>query len=153
MTDGILRFSTHLSKGQAVGFNRGKDGIVSEASFSDWLCQDVALNDAFEEFFLTILYESNDCAETGFASRCLFKFVEETSYIRIGIMALTISVHGAKASRKDSRSTIESIHLKACIVSKAVHTIMLMNVKSFLQSIALEGIGSLGNVFVAANIA
>ena len=128
MTDGILRFCTHLSKGKAVSFNRGKDGIVSEASFSDWLCQDIALNDAFEEFLRTILHECNNCAKTGFASRCLFKFVKETLYIRIGIMALTISVHGAKASRKNSRSTIESIHFKACIVGKAVHTIMLMNV-------------------------
>ena len=72
MTDGILRFCTHLGKGKTISFNGSKDGVVSEASIADSLLEYFALDDAFEEHFLAILNKSNDCAKASLACLSLF---------------------------------------------------------------------------------
>ena len=46
----------------------------------------------------------------------------------------------------------QGIDLKACVISEAVHTIMLVDIQSLLQGITLERVGCLRNVFCAANV-
>lgn len=72
MADGIFRINTHLSEGQTASFKGSKDRVISEATFTDSLRQNFSLYNAFKKFFLAILYQGDDSAETGRTRLCLF---------------------------------------------------------------------------------
>ena len=64
---------------------------------------------------------------------------------------MVCSVNGSIAGRIDAWFSIEGIHFKTCIVSKAVKAIMLIYVLRLLKCISLKGIMRLRKFLMTIN--
>ncbi len=152
MTDGILCFGTHLGKGKPVCFEWGKDGVIPKAFFSDTLVKYLAFYNALKENFSVTLHEGDDGAEAGGACFCILQLVEEALDIGIRIMTLAVAVHGTETCRKNTWGTSEGIHLQTCIVSKAIYSVMLVDVTCLLQRIAFQCVGCFRDILRTTDI-
>ena len=52
----------------------------------------------------------------------------------------------------DTGCVVECLHLQSGIVGKAIITVMLLDVTGFLEGVALQGVGRLGDVVVAVDV-
>ena len=71
-----------------------------------------------------------------------FHFVEQLSDIGFCVVAIGISI----SCRVHPRLAIEGFHLQTRVIGKDVESITLMHETCFEQSIALESIGSFGDI-------
>ena len=151
MADAILLLGTHLGKTNAR-LRRSKDGVVAKAVGAHALLQNLPFHNALEEMFFTTLYEHDSRAETGLPRRGILQFVKQATDVGIGVVAVAVSVHLAKAGGVDSRLTAQGIYLQTCVVGKTVHTIVLRHILGFLPGISFQRLGRLGDVLVASDI-
>ena len=151
VADAVLLLRPHLGEAHA-GFRGGKDGVVAKAIVAHLLLEDASLNGAFKQMFLALANQGDDRAETGGAVGCVAQFVEQTADVAFGVVALAIAVHGTKAGREHARSPAQCLDLQPRVVGKTVHAIVLRDVASFLQGIALQGVTGFWNVVVATDI-
>ena len=151
MTYAVFLLRSHLSETDTC-LNRGKYRIVAEAVGSCLFLQNLTFHYALEQMLLAFLDKGYNSAETCTPILLVLKLIEQTADVGIGIVTFTISVHVTKAGSIYARCTIKSINLETCIISKAVHAIVIVNVSCFLQSITLKCVGRLGNIFMATDI-
>ena len=64
-------------------------------------------------------------------------------------MALAAGITG----REDAWGAIQSLYLEASVVGKDAHVVVVPDVLRLLHGVSLEGVGGLGNIDVAADVA
>lgn len=149
--DGTMAYTiflrgAHLCKALSVAVGE-KYGIVTEASFPMLRCEYGAVNTPFEVMDIIACKECYAGDEVSRPVGDSFEIMKQQSCVGLRIMPWTGISRGS-----DSGLTVECSYYKPAVVSETIVAEMLLYVHCFLQSVATEGIGSLGNIGIAAYI-
>ena len=158
VADVILDFQSQLGEGLIVAI-RTEDRVVAEALCAALLAGDFTLDDALEAMhFLDagatagadvfLLYERNHGAKACAAIVVVAQFAQQLLHVGLRVVALAAGIAGAI----DAWCAVQRIYLKARIVGKAVHVVVVIHVLGLLQGILFERLSCLRNIGVTADV-
>ena len=148
MTYGVFLLGRQLGKGFIVAVGH-KYGIVTETLGATGRVNNASVYNAFKEPGLAVALNQGDYgAEAGAAVGLILHLLKQEVHIGQSIVPHT----GSEPCRMYTGSTVQGINFKTGIVGKAIVTVTILDPTGFLNGIAFQCIGILGNVVVASYI-
>ncbi len=146
---GVLGVFAGLGKGLGPSLGN-KYRVVPESTVAMRFGGYGAFDDSVKDVLAAVEYKHYDCAEACSAASLgdIAQIVQQQTHIGSRVMPRT----GSISSAVHARGAVQRIDFQTGIVSKTIHTISVVNPSSLLSRIALEGIGILGDVVMAAYV-
>ena len=143
----ILLLTTQLGESLLASFG-AEDGVIAETMVTRALERDLAIDCALEEVRTVFVDESDDGAEASTTwSRYPLETLQQEGYILFEGRMLPCEACGV-----DSRSSVKSLDLEPRIIGKAIEAVALPDVTCLDESIPLQGIGSLRDLFMTPDV-
>lgn len=143
----ILLLTTQLGESLLASFG-AEDGVIAEAMVTRALESNLSIDSTLEEVRPVFVDKSNDGTEAGTTwGRHPLETLQKEGYILVEGSMLP-----CEARRVDSRSSVKSLDLKPRIIGKAIEAVALPDVTCLDESIPLQGIGSLRDLFMTPDV-
>ena len=143
----ILLLTTQLGESLLASFG-AEDGVIAETMVTRALERDLAIDCTLEEVRPVFVDKSNDGTEAGTTwGRYPLETLQKESYILFEGRMLPCEACGV-----DSRSSVKSLDLEPRIIGKAIEAVALPDVTRLDESIPLQGIGSLRDLFMTPDV-
>ena len=143
----ILLLTTQLGESLLASL-RTEDGVIAKAMVTGALERDLAIDCTLEEVRPVFVDKSNDGTEAGTTwGRYPLETLQKESYILFEGRMLPCEACGV-----DSRSSVKSLDLEPRIIGKAIEAVALPDVTCLDESIPLQGIGSLRDLFMTPDV-
>ena len=143
----ILLLTTQLGESLLASFG-AEDGVIAEAMVTRALESNLSIDSTLEEVGPVLIDKGDDCTEAGTTwGRHPLETLQKEGYILVEGSMLP-----CEARRVDSRSSVKSLDLKPRIIGKAIEAVALPDVTCLDESIPLQGIGSLRDLFMTPDV-
>ena len=143
----ILLLTTQLGESLLASFG-AEDGVIAETMVTRALERDLAIDCTLEEVRPVFVDKSNDGTEAGTTwGRYPLETLQKESYMLFEGRMLPCEACGV-----DSRSSVKSLDLEPRIIGKAIEAVALPDVTRLDESIPLQGIGSLRDLFMTPDV-
>ena len=143
----ILLLTTQLGESLLASL-RTEDGVIAETMVTGALERDLAIDCTLEEVRPVLIDKGDDGTEAGTTwGRYPLETLQQEGNILFEGRMLPCEACGV-----DSRSSVKSLDLEPRIIGKAIEPVALPHVARLDESIALQGIGGLGDLLVTPDV-